>query len=160
MHAVVGGQVMIGSPFIADGAGNDNQIAHRDVLLQHAAAPASDAFPTTKGNDLFEQTGCQRGTDARMKESQASSLVGDFVDRMRAIFPGVLHEPLGMVFSHNSLNHVFEETDHTMLRHVSRLNDPGGFNKGNGGGVMLKDWIDHKPTSPGCPTIDSQAILT
>ena len=78
-----------------------------------------------------------------MKKSQALTLVGNLIHRVRTILPGIFYQHPGMMFSNHFIKHLSEIANDAVFRHVARLNYFGRFNKRGGCWIVLKDWIDH-----------------
>ena len=67
----------------------------------------------------------------------------DLVDRVWTIFPGVSYQHLHMMLIDHFFYHFFEETNNTMLRHVSWADNLGWLNKSFCGRIEFKDWKAH-----------------
>jgi hypothetical protein len=70
----------------------------------------------------------------------------DFIDRMRAVFLGILSHHPSLHFSSNLVNDLFEKADHAMLGYIPPAVDSGWLDKGFTGWIEFEDGISHMLT--------------
>jgi hypothetical protein len=133
------GQIVIRGTFIPDGVCRHNQMTHRDLRVENPAPPASDEFPATSRNDLFQEAAGKCRPDPGMKSRQPFSIKRQFIEGAFCIRPVVsgndLRFPLFMEF----LKHFLEECDHTVFRYVGGGDQFGGFDNCFRCRVVFKD---------------------
>src|SRR5512138_1157814 len=109
------------------------------ILFKNTATAAGDEFPAAKSNGFLQLTGRDRRAHTGMKKGQTAIPVGNLIDGMRTILPGILYCDPAIVLRDHLVDHFSEETDHTMLRQIPGTNDFGGLDQGLGRWIELED---------------------
>jgi hypothetical protein len=74
-----------------------------------------------------------------MHEGQTPALVLDLIEMMQPVLPTMGGMDLGAILVGDLLDHLFKETQDTMLRHIQFAIDGRGLDHRRGRGVEFKD---------------------
>src|SRR5512146_1164958 len=97
---------------------------HRDAAIEHATATTGDELAAAQRDHLFEHRGGQWRANAWMEYRQTLTLELHLIDRVRSHLAPQMLDNAHLVLLAELDDDLVEETQHRMLRHVARLDEP------------------------------------
>ena len=121
---------MVRGPLVPNSRRGHDDVSDGQVLVEHARPSAGDELLAAEGDQFFEQEGGQRRTDAGVEHPQSPPIQVKLVQGVRPdLGVGAGHD-LWFVLLDQPGNHVVEEAQQAVLRHVRRLNVGSWFEDG------------------------------
>ena len=111
---------MVRGALVANRGARHDDMANRDLRVEHARAAACDELARAERDHQLEHRRRDRSADARMHHGEAATVEVELVNRMPAGLP-IRDVNIAGAIAHQLVDHVLEKAEHAMFRHVDRF---------------------------------------